>query len=119
MGLQGRASVANHFEGYLAEPGNSPYQPVLRHGDFGPTNILFDSVSRTISGIVDFVSAGVGDPALDLAGVASDLIPPRYGSGEPCGPPAASRCSAALRAPFRGDPPHEGRFAQHRRSTTK
>ena len=69
MGLQGRASVANHFEGYLAEPGNSLYQPVLRHGDFGPTNILFDSVLRTVSGIVDFGSAGVGDPALDLAGL--------------------------------------------------
>ena len=31
----------------------------------------------------------------------------RYGSGEPCGPPAASRCSRAarVRAPSRGDPP--------------
>lgn len=69
MGWQGRASVANHFEGYLAEPDNSVYQPVLRHGDFGPTNILFDSGSRTISGIVDFGSAGLGDPALDIAGL--------------------------------------------------
>ena len=37
------------------------------------------------------------------------------GSGERCAPPAASRCSRAarVRAPSRGDPPHDGRFAQH------
>src|SRR5438105_14596222 len=37
------------------------------------------------------------------------------GSGERCAPPAASRCSRAarVRAPFRGDPPHDGRFAPH------
>jgi aminoglycoside 2''-phosphotransferase len=61
MGPQGRATLADHFESYLAETDNSLYQPVLRHGDFGPTNILFDSVSRTISGIVEFGSAGLGD----------------------------------------------------------
>ena len=37
------------------------------------------------------------------------------GLGERCAPPAASRCSRAarVRAPSRGDPPHDGRFAQH------
>jgi hypothetical protein len=39
------------------------FQPVLRHGDFGPSNILFDATTRTISGIVDFGSAALGDPA--------------------------------------------------------
>ena len=36
-----------------------------------------------------------------------------YGLGERCAPPAASRCSRAarVRAPSRGDPPHDGRFA--------
>jgi aminoglycoside 2''-phosphotransferase len=48
---------------------NASHQPVLRHGDFGPSNILFDAASRTISGIIDFGSAGLGDPALDVAGV--------------------------------------------------
>ena len=44
--------------------------------------------------------------------IASDLIPPSYGSGERCAPPAPVRCSASLRARFRGDPPHDGGFAQ-------
>ena len=37
------------------------------------------------------------------------------GLGERCAPPAASRCSRAarVRASSRGDPPHDGRFAQH------
>jgi aminoglycoside 2''-phosphotransferase len=64
-----RAMVAEHFERYLAEWDRASYQPVLRHGDFGPSNILFDVDSRTISGIVDFGSAALGDPALDIAGV--------------------------------------------------
>jgi hypothetical protein len=59
-----------------------------------------------------FYQAQTAFEAEGLPGVASDLIPPRSGSGEPCGPPAASRCSAALRAPSRGDPPHDARFAR-------
>ncbi len=37
------------------------------HGDFGTTNILYDSVETKISGIIDFGSAGIGDPAVDYA----------------------------------------------------
>jgi len=61
--------VAQHFESYLDEMGSFAYQPALRHGDFGPSNILFDAASGTISGIVDFGSAGLGDPAVDVAGL--------------------------------------------------
>ena len=34
------AIVARHFERYLDEWDRTSYQPVLRHGDFGPSNIL-------------------------------------------------------------------------------
>lgn len=39
--------------------------PVFMHGDLGPHNILV--VGTEVSGIVDWTSAGVGDPRVDLA----------------------------------------------------
>ena len=42
------------------------YEPVLRHGDFGFGNFVFDDRSR-LAGVIDFGSAGLGDPALDVA----------------------------------------------------
>jgi aminoglycoside 2''-phosphotransferase len=62
-----RAAVKRHFEGFLADPRNRSIQPALVHGDFGPSNILFDPVTNRITGVVDFDSAHVGDPALDVA----------------------------------------------------
>ena len=34
-----------------------------------PYNILFNHESQIVSGVVDFRRAGVGDPAIDLAGL--------------------------------------------------
>jgi len=51
-------------------------RPVLRHGDFGPSNILFDQATCAISGVIDFGSAARGDPAVD---VASMMGPFGYG----------------------------------------
>lgn len=65
----GPRTTREHFQSYLDQADNASYPPVLRHGDFGPSNILFDAPSRTISGIIDFGSAGLGDAALDIAGV--------------------------------------------------
>jgi aminoglycoside 2''-phosphotransferase len=69
MSPASRVVLAAHFENYLDQTANATQQPVLRHGDFGPSNILFDAVSHTICGIIDFGSAGRGDPAVDVAGV--------------------------------------------------
>jgi aminoglycoside 2''-phosphotransferase len=44
------------------------FESVLRHGDFGSGNFLFDRQSQ-LSGVLDFGSAGFGDPAIDIAGV--------------------------------------------------
>ena len=46
-----------------------PPPQALIHGDFGPTNILWDQAGGRVSGIIDFGSAGIGDPAADLAGL--------------------------------------------------
>ena len=42
------------------------YRPCLIHGDLSCWNILVDEATSTISGVVDFELAGIGDPAEDL-----------------------------------------------------
>lgn len=66
----------DHFETFLDCAANFEYQPVLKHSDFGTSNILFDPVSGRVRGILDFGSAGLGDPAYDFAGLLSS-----YGTG--------------------------------------
>jgi aminoglycoside 2''-phosphotransferase len=74
--------TTGHFEGFLNDASNFEYEPVLKHGDFGPSNILFDQGKQTVSGVIDFGSSGMGDPAYDFAGLLSG-----YGEGfiELCG----------------------------------
>jgi aminoglycoside 2''-phosphotransferase len=62
--------VRNHFEAFLNKPPLHTFKPSLRHGDFGTGNILYDSKTRMISGIIDFGFAGLGDPATDIAAVS-------------------------------------------------
>ena len=64
-----RRSVSDHFEEYLAAPDRYHFQPVLKHGDFGTGNILYDQDRQSISGVIDFGGVGSGDPAGDFAGL--------------------------------------------------
>jgi aminoglycoside 2''-phosphotransferase len=77
-----REWAAGHFEGFLDDVRNLQYTPVLKHGDFGPSNILFDKEKQRVTGVIDFGSSGMGDPAYDFAGLLSG-----YGEGfvEYCG----------------------------------
>ena len=50
------------------------YEPVLRHGDFGFGNFVFDGRSR-LAGVIDFGSAGMGDPAMDVASLTASNGP--------------------------------------------
>ena len=59
------------FDNFLDDETNFAYRPVLRHGDLGASNILFDSGTGSVSGVLDFSSAALGDPAVDVAGLAS------------------------------------------------
>lgn len=43
------------------------YTPVLIDGDLPVYHILFDPVTESISGMIDFGTAGLGDPACDIA----------------------------------------------------
>jgi aminoglycoside 2''-phosphotransferase len=60
-------AVRHHFETFLADPQNRSIRPALIHGDFGSSNILFDPASNRLTGVVDFDSTRIGDPAIDLA----------------------------------------------------
>ena len=64
-----REWVTKHFESFLSDERNCMYAPALIHGDFGSSNILYDSGTESISGIIDFSSAGWGDPAVDFAAI--------------------------------------------------
>lgn len=41
------------------------------HGDFGASNIIWNPKTAEITGIIDFGSARIGDPAYDFAGILS------------------------------------------------
>jgi aminoglycoside 2''-phosphotransferase len=70
-----QAQVLEHFETFLSDPNLFAYTPILKHGDFGTSNILYDAKTHTISGVIDFSGAGLGDPAYDFAGLLSSYGP--------------------------------------------
>jgi aminoglycoside 2''-phosphotransferase len=70
MRYEARAEVSDHFEAYLDQPELQKYEICLRHGDFGPSNILYEPQTSDVTGIIDFDSAGLGDPAVDLAAIS-------------------------------------------------
>jgi aminoglycoside 2''-phosphotransferase len=61
-----RDLVTDRFHMYLDDPASRRYRQVLRHGDPGPGNILVMPETCEISGVIDFGSTGLDDPALDL-----------------------------------------------------
>jgi len=71
MSASGRKRAAGHFEPFLADSQNFVFQPVLRHGDFGTSNLIYDRTSGRLNGVIDFSFAALGDPAFDFAGLLS------------------------------------------------
>lgn len=58
--------VKSFFEEFLDDNQNWKFTPVLIHGDFDSSNILYDQSCRTICGIIDFEETNPGDPAWDF-----------------------------------------------------
>lgn len=63
--------VRRIFDNFLADPKNFDYSPVIRHGDLGRSNILYDKRTNSVSGILDWSSVAAGDPAVDVASLAT------------------------------------------------
>ncbi len=45
---------------------NFLYKPVIVHGDFDITNVLIDPKSFEVTGIIDFETIKISDPAIDF-----------------------------------------------------
>jgi aminoglycoside phosphotransferase (APT) family kinase protein len=59
--------VEAHFAPLIEDPGWLTHDPVLIHDDLAQYHILYDPPNTSISGIIDFGTAGLGDPARDYA----------------------------------------------------
>jgi aminoglycoside 2''-phosphotransferase len=66
-----RQQVERDFGAFLDAPAADAWTPVIRHGDLGGGNILYDAESGALTGVIDFASAGPGDPAIDLAALST------------------------------------------------
>jgi aminoglycoside 2''-phosphotransferase len=62
-----RTWVHEHFEPLVNGKLSLDTSHVLIHGDLGCYHILFDPDKQAINGIIDFGTAGIGNPAIDLA----------------------------------------------------
>ncbi len=59
--------VESLFAPMLTDPEFLAYEAALMNGDIGTYHLLFDESRGRLSGILDFGTAGLGDPAADLA----------------------------------------------------
>lgn len=66
MRADAREQITDHFERFFQNT-QKTFVPTLIHGDFGTGNILFDRKTQSFSGVIDFGSCSISDPAIDLA----------------------------------------------------
>jgi aminoglycoside 2''-phosphotransferase len=59
------------FNSAFSVEGFFEFEPVMIHGDLGPYHILYDADKKRLNAVIDFVMAGIGDPATDLGGLIS------------------------------------------------
>lgn len=62
-----REGVDDLFKHVVGQPEFMAAEPVLMNGDIGTYHMLFDESSQNITGVLDFGTAGWGDPACDVA----------------------------------------------------
>lgn len=54
------------FSPALSKPDFFDFEPVLVHGDLAPYHILYHPEHQSLTAVLDFGAAGMGDPATDL-----------------------------------------------------
>ena len=67
MWADGREWVRRLYAPFLADPSLLEYEPRFINGDLATYHLLFDRGRRRLNGVIDFGTAGLGDPAQDLA----------------------------------------------------
>jgi aminoglycoside 2''-phosphotransferase len=66
-----RIETEAQFDQLLSHLRHSHYHPCLVHNDFGGSNILYDETRQVLSGVLDFNSLALGDPAVDVASLST------------------------------------------------
>ncbi|MGF3104006.1 phosphotransferase family protein [Rossellomorea sp. DUT-2] len=69
MNESSKSEINYNFERFLSNKELLLFNTVLTHGDFGASNILWDSKREEVTGIIDFGETEIGDPAYDFAGL--------------------------------------------------
>ena len=59
--------VEQHFAPVLADPRFMACDEAFVNGDLGQYHLLYNPQARRLNGIIDFGTAGIGDPAVDFA----------------------------------------------------
>ena len=59
--------VDQHFAPVVADPAFMACDPVFMNGDLDPYHLLYNPDRRRLNGVIDFGTAGLGDPATDFA----------------------------------------------------
>lgn len=67
-----RVELGARFQAYLDHPLYTRYTPALIHGDLSPDHWLTDATWTSLTGIIDFGDAAVGDPDYDYLYVLED-----------------------------------------------
>ncbi len=66
---EARAWTGEQFDAFLGNGEQFTFDNALRHGDFGSSNMLYCAEEQRVVGMIDFGHAGIGDPAVDFAGL--------------------------------------------------
>lgn len=64
-----RARAAALWEDYLDDAENFAFSPALIHRDLSPEHLLRDPATATLTGVIDWGDASIGDPAHDFTGI--------------------------------------------------
>lgn len=63
----------HHFAPLVKDPSFMAGEQTFMHGDLASYHLLFDPAAKRLNGVIDFGTAGIGDPACDLALILEDF----------------------------------------------
>jgi aminoglycoside 2''-phosphotransferase len=67
-----RQWVHQHFTPLVDDPAFLEGPQTLMHGDLSTYHLLYNPDEKRLTGVIDFGTAGLGDPACDLAGIIEE-----------------------------------------------